>query len=183
MRHIRLLAIALLTAGSLVACSAGQSSDVIQPMVSMRSSSKAEPARGGTFAAGYAGESTLEPCVSGYRGKVGTFTFSGSGSASFLHSSLEQGKMTMNRLNNGKCIPKWVGNATLVSVRHPSNTVALTLQSQESFKTPCQEAVTFSVTGGTGKFRNAEGSGMVRFQCSGYGNIQYADAWSGTITF
>jgi hypothetical protein len=44
---------------------------------------------------------------------------------------------------------------------------------------PCQSPLSWTVTGGTGKFVHATGSGTVTFKCVG---ATYSDKWSGTLT-
>ena len=130
-------------------------------------------ASGGAFSGGYAGTYTGGfSCISGAH-----FNFSGSGIASFIHRSTESGSMTVT--SGMSCA--YNGMATLTSTFHPSNTITIGLGPSGA---PCNfrtriVGVPFTVTSGTGKFRNATGSGKVKFTC-GSG---YTDKWSGTITF
>jgi hypothetical protein len=79
-----------------------------------------------------------------------------------------------------RCV--WSGTATLVSRRHPANSVTVTLGLNDGSRTsPCSNGVGFVVKSGTGKFVNASGYGTVTFTCSG--SNTYTDQWSGTLTF
>jgi hypothetical protein len=108
------------------------------------------------------------------------FSFLGTGSASFIHASSEQGKL---REANGGCPnATWSGTATLTSSRHPSNTISVSLKTKQVSGFPCSiSGCSFSVTGGTGKFINAMGSGTVIM--TKLGSHSYSDTWSGTITY
>jgi len=128
---------------------------------------------GGPFSGGYAGTySGGFSCTPGAR-----FSFSGSGSASFVHGSTELGSMNVEP--GMSCVN--IGTVTITSKAHPSNTITIGLGPSGA---PCNfrtriAGVSFTVTSGTGKFRNATGSGKVKFTC-GSG---YTDKWAGTITF
>ena len=125
---------------------------------------------GGAFSGGYAGT------YSGGGSCIARFSFSGSGAASFIHGSTELGSMNAEMQT---C--EFVGTATITSKLHPGNTITVGLGPSGE---PCNFrtrilGVSFTVRSGTGKFRNATGSGKVKFTC-GSG---YTDKWSGTITF
>lgn len=128
---------------------------------------------GGAFSGGYAGTySGGGSCTPGAR-----FSFSGSGTASFIHGSTELGSMNVEP--GMSCVN--VGTATITNKLHPGNTITVALGPSGP---PCNFrtrifGVSFTVRSGTGKFRNAMGSGKVKFTC-GSG---YTDKWSGTITF
>ena len=136
------------------------------------------PAHGGAFSANASGGYTLVCRMESF----GDFSFSGNGKASFLHGMQESGKMS----NGFDCNGKWSGAATLIAERNRNNTVSVNLvgSCRVHCLSPCQSAVTFTVTGGTGRFAHATGSGTVQFTCTNpYGNGTYTDAWSGTLNF
>ena len=128
---------------------------------------------GGPFGASYAGNETGgNSCLLNH-----PFKFSGTGSAAFLHASSESGSMVWS--HGFTC--DLVGSDTLTSTNHPHNSVTVRMEyglpgCQRSFK-----GMTFTVTGGTGRFANAAGSGTIKFSC--HSNGTYTDQWSGTITF
>lgn len=135
---------------------------------------------GGPFTGSYSGNDHLIICNPQTRFK-GSFTFTGSGSASFIHSSTESGVMSGS--SSAPCA--FAGAATLTSSVHPENsiTVELALRSflRNSPCTPKGQHITFTVESGTGRFANAAGNGTVNFACRSNGT--YTDQWSGTITF
>lgn len=137
---------------------------------------------GGAFSAGYAGSDTLLACH--VPDGQGSFKFSGTGTGTFIHTSNEQGSMSGNVFEG--C--GWTGSATLSSASHPRNSIIVNLSLARpglgGFNTPCNthgKKITFSVSGGTGRFALATGSGTVMFTCNSNGS--YTDRWSGTITF
>lgn len=137
------------------------------------------PAGGGAFSGGYSGSSSRTQCEShGPTGQSGLFIFSGKGKVSFLGRSKESGNLY--RLWIGEhygCAPFWEGAVSLTSSKYPTNTISMHLVNEST--NPCQP-YSFTVTGGTGKFANANGSGTVTFTC---GINTYADQWSGTLSF
>jgi len=132
-------------------------------------------ASGGTFSASYAGRFSISACSSG----SGTFTFEGAGSGNFIGSSSETGSMT-DKSRTGSCRLLWKGPAKLTSAMHPLDTIRLSL-AERNF-TPCTIRPAFTVTGGTGKFAHATGSGKVVFTCDAMRHT-YSDQWAGTISF
>lgn len=128
---------------------------------------------GGAFSGGYAGTySGGFSCTPGAR-----FSFSGSGTASFIQRSTELGSMNVEP--GMSCAN--IGTVIITSKAHPHNTIVIDLGPSGA---PCNfrtriVGVTFNVASGTGKFKNATGSGKVKFMC-GSG---YTDKWSGTINF
>jgi hypothetical protein len=139
------------------------------------------PANGGAFSGAYSGGYSLTLCVSGYRGHEGSFTFKGSGNASFLHGSTESGVMKRGKINQNLCVG-WGGTATLSSSRNPQNQIVMDIFSHSAtIDSPCGHVFYYSVTGGSGKFANASGSGTVSFTCSG--STSYTDRWSGTLNY
>jgi hypothetical protein len=131
------------------------------------------PQNGGKFSASYAGNAR---CCRRH-----VLRFSGSGKATFLLASTEQGKI------NGSCSQDsctWTGSATLTSQHIPSDSVAMSL----SFKwppDPCigNPVVDWIVTGGSGKFQHATGSGSLTFKCEFNGVGPYTDGWTGTLNY
>lgn len=139
---------------------------------------RAAPTAGGAFSGAYSGSYTLNCPIS-----TGYFFFNGSGTASFIHASGEKGELKITTCadqNDG-----WTGTATLASHRHPSNTIAVSISGPHGagdLQFPCFDPVcSFSVTGGTGKFKNATGSGML-MMTPGKGSV-YSDTWSGTVKY
>ncbi len=133
-------------------------------------------ASGGAFNASYSGNFTLRSCPGGL------FTFSGSGSGSFIRGSSEEGAMSSNQDSCG-----WNGQATLTNTLHQRNTITVNLSlGNFAFTSPCSprfsNGVHFTVVSGTGRFANATGSGTVKFACNNTSG-KYTDQWSGTITF
>jgi len=173
---IKLLSIgtAVLTFGG---CGPSQSSIAPTSLaVTDTRSSRGTPAAGGAFNGAYSGGYTLD-C----RYSLSLFTFLGTGSASFIRASSEQGKL---REGNGGCPnATWMGTAKLTSSRHPSNTISVSLKTKRVGNGfPCSVfGCSFSVTGGTGKFINAKGSGTLIM--TQLGSASYSDTWSGTITY
>jgi len=141
----------------------------------LQTSRSAIGASGGAFSASYAGRFTSSPCSNG---RNGTFSFGGSGYGNLIGSSSETGSLT-SRSRNGQCRFLYKGPTTLTSTLHPRNTIMLSLS--ERGYTPCVIPPTFAVTGGTGTFAHATGSGKVVFMCHLDGT--YTDQWSGSITF
>src|SRR4029077_7994248 len=116
---------------------------------------------GGPFGARYAGTE-----AGGFSCALGsTFKFSGAGSAAFLHASSESGSMVWS--HGFSCDLQ--GSATLTSTKHPHNSVTVRLEyglpgAQHSLK-----GMPFTVTGATGRFADAAGSGTIRFSCHSNG--------------
>jgi hypothetical protein len=155
-------------------CSSGAGSQVA-PLGPMLQS--AAPAAGGSFSASYSGTYSLS-FICG-QNPQGYFKVSGTGSASFLHRSTEAGSMYVK----DRC-GYWLGTGTLTSSHNPRNTITVWLRSVAiGSESPCYNprGVQFSVTGGTGKFAHATGSGTVRFVCNNNGT--YTDHWTGTVMY
>jgi hypothetical protein len=136
---------------------------------------------GGAFRGSYAGSYQQATCTT----NGGSFSFSGSGSASFLHSSTEIGSLAARwDPIGGVCL--WQGAAKLTSSLHPRNSISMQLAFVSDLShgiCPSMIPVTFSNVSGTGRFKNAAGSGSDFFKCRGGHSGAYTDTWRGTITF
>ena len=137
---------------------------------------------GGPFSASFMGHFRLGVC-SPPDGQ-GRFTFEGFGSGSFIHGATESGAMNGNVFTG--C--PWTGSAKLQSTRRTQNSITMSLSLERptlGSNNPCnpgsQRHVMFTISGGTGRFANATGSGTVAFTCHSDGS--FTDAWSGTISF
>ena len=170
-----LVAIAIIV---LAACNAAQN---VSPDVGAGSNSRLKPARlifnhGRRFTAAYSGTYSKDGDCSA----TAMFTYKGNGNARFLHSSNEQIKVTWY------CGSRDVtGSATLTSIQAPGDSISASVSSTD-FKPPCFDFImSFTVTGGTGRFRRASGSGSIFLKglsskCSSY---SYSDNWKGTLKF
>lgn len=131
---------------------------------------------GGKLAAAYSGSySTSGDCSA-----TAMLIYKGTGNATFLHSSSEQVKLTWY------CGSRDVtGSATLTSIQVPGDSVSASVSTTD-FKAPCDGfTMSFTVTGGTGRFRRASGSGTIALKrlsskCSSY---SYNDKWKGALKF
>ena len=134
---------------------------------------------GGTFTASYSGNwfALNFPCEEPPLG--GSFTFNGRGSGSFIHMSREH-------IFFIGCTQPWAGTATLMSARYPRDTINANVNHLLFRSNPCEvfgKHVDFTITGGTGKFAAATGSGTITITCHGVTSGTYTDQWSGTISF
>jgi hypothetical protein len=162
----------------LAACDAVQN---VSPNVGTGSNSRLGPTRvsfnhGRRFAAAYSGSYTK----TGDCSATAMFTYKGNGNAKLLHSSSEQVKLTWF------CGSADVtGSATLTSNQVSRDSITASLSSTD-FKSPCDGfTMSFKVTGGTGRFRRASGSGTIILhtpssECLSY---SYSDKWRGTLKF
>ena len=141
-----------------------------------RTQPAALPDRGGTFSVNESGKYSGSGC--GPFGP-GNFSFMGSGDGTFIHSNKESGD-----LSSPKFSCTFSGHATMVSDVQPSNSITMALRSS---KPPClhfqSTTISFTITGGTGRFTQATGSGNVVIRCSFAKPGTYSDQWSGTIKF
>ena len=163
--------VSAITSLVLVGCSA-----VPIPLTHLQTSRSTIGASGGAFSATYSGRFASSLCSPGQNG---TFSFGGAGYGNFIGSSSESGSLTRPS-KSGRCRFLWKGSATLTSALHPRNTITSSLLERTGYS-PCAIPPNFAVTGGTGRFANATGSGKVVFTCHLDGT--YTDQWSGTITF
>jgi hypothetical protein len=160
----------------LAACNAAQNAS---PTVTAGSSSRSTPARisfnhGSGFTAGYSGTFTR----SGDCSATATYNYNGSGNARFLHASSERSKLTWFCGTAGA-----TGSATLTSSRVRRDSITVSLSSKD-FDGPCYSfTMSFTVTGGTGRFRNASGSGTIAVTKSSDCSYSYSDKWKGKLTF
>lgn len=162
----------------LAACGASQN---VSPNVGAGSNARLGPSgirvdRGGRLKGAYSGSYSK----SGDCSATAMFTYKGNGTARFLHSSGEEIKLTWF------CGSQDVtGSATLTSSQAPKDSVTASVSSTD-FKSPCYDfTLSFAVTGGTGKFRHASGSGTIVLHrlstdCFSY---SYSDKWRGTLKF
>ncbi len=162
----------------LAACYAAQS---VSPNVGAGSNSRFRPVRivvnhGGRLTAAYSGAYSK----SGDCSATATYTYRGIGNAKFLHSSNEQIKVIWY------CGSRNVtGSATLTNSRDPGNSITASVSSTD-FKSPCDGfTMAFAVTGGTGRFRHASGSGTIALNTLSSNCVSYAynDKWRGTLKF
>jgi hypothetical protein len=162
----------------LAACNAAQN---VSPSIGAGSNSRVGPTRiifnhGGRFTAVHSGTYGR----SGDCSLTAMLTYEGNGNAKFLHSSSEQLKLTWY-CGSGVV----TGSATLTSVQHPRNSITASVSSTD-FKSPCYGfTMSFTITGGTGRFRGASGSGTIVLntlssECISY---SYGDKWRGTLKF
>lgn len=118
----------------------------------------------------------------GYRGDCSDtkiITYSGSGHAEFLRSSSEAISLTWN------CGAETLtGSATLTSTTNPRNSITASLSASYVTNLCALPPLSFTITGGSGRFRHATGSGTLNFvegssYCFFY--YEYADKWRGTL--
>jgi hypothetical protein len=149
------------------------SARLVQLMASTQS-----PSGGGAFSGSYSGTKKFTPCVYGMQ--RGAFDFKGAGMAAFLGASGEAGHLLFTG-RRGSC-QGWSGRVVLTASKRLRNRIEVRLYGS-GFSSPCGQQLSYTVTGGTGRFYHATGSGAVTFQCDRYRSGQYSDQWSGTINF
>jgi hypothetical protein len=161
----------------LAACDAEQN---VSPSVGAASNSRLGQTgivsnHGGRLTAAYSGTYSR----SGDCSLTAMLTYKGDGKAKFLHVSSEQLRLSWY-CGSGDA----AGSATLTSVQHPRDSITARVSSAD-FKDSCDGfTMSYSVTGGTGRFRRASGSGTIALstlssQCA----YSYSDKWSGTLKF
>lgn len=153
----------------------GSSSPVSQPLGLNRMSQlqSVSPAAGGSFSASYSGKYTLRG-----NNKPFEYTFQGIGKGSFINKSTEAGEIFYYCGLHG-CFIQSGSHATLTSRRNDANTINITFPFDKIFS--CGTRVAWYVTGGTGMFAHATGSGTVTFTC--HTGRTYTDTWKGTLYF
>ena len=160
----------------LAACNGARN---VSPNVGAGSNSRLRPTRivfnhGGRFRAAYSGTYSK----SGDCSDTATFTYKGNGNARFLHSSSEETKFTWFCGSRGA-----TGSATLTSTQVPRDSVTASVSST-NFDGPCDGfTMSFKVTGGTGRFRHASGSGTIVFTPSSECSYSYSDKWRGRLKY
>lgn len=155
---------------SLVACTSSST----LPSGVTQVSAQDLPALGGSFSASFSGGFTASACQ--MLSSPGRFRFKGFGFATFIRKAIESGKMTEN---DNTCLDSWFGSALIISKFNRANTVTVSLTTGRYG--PCTQGADWTVTGGTGKFAHATGSGTVFFTCNSNGT--YTDGWSGALHF
>jgi hypothetical protein len=171
-------ALAVAALAALAACSAAQS---VSPGVDAGSrlrvgASPVVSRHVAKFTAGYSGRISQNGDCSNSK----TLTYQGSGHAKFLRSSSELISLTWNCGTGGV-----TGSATLTSTKHRGDSITASL-STTHVTNPCyMKHLSFTITGGSGRFRNATGNGTLAFiegssYCFYY---EYADKWHGTLSF
>ena len=123
----------------------------------------------GPFTASYSGTLKTKACT--IYMKNGKDTFKGSGTATGLGSSNEKATVKFNA--NFYCIAS--GGKGTLSSSTSKDKIKVTVGGN-----PCTYPVSFTITGGSGKFVNASGSGTLSAVCT---SNSYTDSWSGTFTY
>jgi hypothetical protein len=138
------------------------------------------PANRSAFSGTYSGNYIFKICGGG---SGGYFKFKGSGKVSFLGQAWESGKVQEPlAMPYPHCAQPWKGGDWLTSKKDPNDRVHVALNGPSgSGSSPCNGQFAYSVTGGTGKFAKATGSGTVTFQCSSKSFGKYSDTWTGTL--
>lgn len=168
--RLRLFSIAALLVGFAAGCSG--------TTVPQSGAKNAQRETGGGFVAQYDGHFTSLQCSAGSSGR---FTFEGTGRAEYAQTSVEIGKLTAH---SAAGICQWNGEGRLASIRHPADSVLVTLSLNDGIGFgPCTDGVHYAVKRGTGRFAHASGSGTLLFVCIGAGHGTLIDSWSGTLAF
>lgn len=137
---------------------------------------RTEPAGGGALTGGYSGRYE-QSVLCGQMRSPASFTYSGTGKASFLHRSRESG--VLYQANHGGC-GLWAGTIKVVRLKEPQTSIVMAIAGADHSNTPCGNTLSYTVQGGTGSFANATGAGNVTFSCI---KRQYTDTWSGTLYY
>lgn len=138
----------------------------------------AGPASAIAFTSIGSGSFTVSNCY-GAQGRAVFLSGLGRGTLFHLHS--ESGTLSADQCNPGG-EASWAGLIHFVVEAHPQNSISMSLKFDGTG--PCDPVfgpkILFTVSGGTGRFAHAVGSGRVYFRCVGGG--RYTDVWSGQIT-
>jgi hypothetical protein len=97
-----------------------------------------------------------------------------------MHSSIEQIKVTWFCGSTNV-----TGSAMLTSTQTPGDSITASVSSTD-FTSPCYGfTMSFKVTGGTGRFRHASGSGTIVLHepSSNCDSYAYGDKWKGRLKF
>lgn len=130
--------------------------------------SATSPLSGGAFSASYSGQYSVHDCGFG----CNRWEFRGSGPAKFLGHSRERMRwffiLDARRRANG---------ATLTSYHSKTDGIKVTI----NLTNQCASN-SYVVTGGTGRFAHATGSGTISTTCN-VSEMTYSDSWTGTLYY
>ncbi len=134
-------------------------------------------AAGGALSAHHSGTATP---VGSCNTSSCTVDVSGTGTATFIGANKETGQLSAT-FNGGSC-GSGSGTLTMTSSSNPANSVTAAVAGRVclNFLT-LSIRVTYTITGGTGTFAHAAGSGHIKATASLSGS--YHDRWSGTLTY
>ena len=166
-RALRVCVAALLLAG----CGGSQEAPALGPPTAGAPTTRTGPEPNDVFTATYNGDYTGNACEKGRA----DFDFAGGGDATFLGLGAEFVHIHAN--GRKKCT--WTGHATLTSFRY-SDEIHMKLSLGEAID-PCEQRLSWTTTGGTGRFKGARGEGTVFIECEP--NNTYVDAWTGYVTY
>lgn len=134
-------------------------------------------AAGGTFGARNSGTAQIQ---SGCGIKSCTVTLSGTGKASYMGSVKEAATLT-GKLTHFPC-GSGSGTVSLTSATTPANSITASVTGQVCLKSGAlQFNTTYTITGGTGAFSKAAGSGTITGSATF--SKTYSDTWKGTLTY
>jgi hypothetical protein len=134
--------------------------------------SAASQLSGGAFSASYSGHYSVHTCVP----CPARWRFRGSGNAKFLRPSDERMNWTFVL---GFLHSEPANSAKLTSLHSKMDSIKVTI----SVRHECNGSNRYKVTGGTGRFAHATGSGTITTTCKGLPRGAYSDQWSGTLYY
>jgi hypothetical protein len=112
--------------------------------------------------------------------RSGRFEVHGTGKLlPFLHSSIESGTLTQSVAASG-CW-HWFGTITLKSSTDRKNQILMAVRGGRE-QSLCGNNTSFTVTGGSGRYAEATGGGIVVFSCNSRYKGKYSNRWSGTLS-